>query len=165
MRVFYHFWMEPKKNVPIKWAEPELRMKPGDTNIQSRHFSVFHPDLDLCYVYDFSTTDPRESVSLTQHFARNHKSVLEEKDQEIAGMYVLRDINTIENLIDFSYAPHCWHNVNYDSMWDPKVYRMVNTDMNKRRAEQATNEEYEDDDIEAYTSDGQIGSTTTSENK
>lgn len=48
---------------------------------------------------------------------------------EKASQYVIRELNTLEHLIDASLSPKCKHHIEYLNFWDPKEFEIVIQEM------------------------------------
>ncbi|EAY21031.1 hypothetical protein TVAG_172890 [Trichomonas vaginalis G3] len=81
-------------------------------------------DPSLVYIKEVPLTPELEGEFMST-FSTLTKNYAFEKASE----FVIRDINSLENLIDSSNSPKCKHIIQYPITWDPNEFTRIFTDI------------------------------------
>ena len=132
------FVVEELKEEPV-WAPAEpSRATENFTISHAKNISPLPPNPDLCYVYETKASgDLFNKVQATFKEEINDKGGFEK-----ASMNILRDFNSIENIIDFSLTPEIKRTNKYSVLWNPDNFEPVYNQM--QTAEHDPDEETED---------------------
>ena len=137
-------------NPQIQWAKPSLSMPSNTVNItlKSENGAHYLHNPDICFITEEELT-PELTEQLTAQYA---SEIHEQNDFEIASMFVLRDLNSIENLIDYSLSPKIKRPLRPTSLWDPREYLKVYQEMQNAKPD---DDEDDTDDTTTQTTTGQ----------
>ena len=83
----------------------------------------FNNNNDLCFIEEIDYDE-----NLISNFKKNHQELLNLK-LELAEMHTIRELNSIETLIDYSLTPNCTQIMEYSKLWDPDFYNLMHQDM------------------------------------
>ena len=114
-------------NPNLSWASASVSVPSSSVTIQVKQEngknSLLNPD--LCFITEEEMTPELFSQMSEQYEAEKN----ENNDFEIASMFVLRDLNSIENIIDYSLSPKIKRPIKPSRLWDPREYLKVYQEM------------------------------------
>jgi len=107
----------------IKFSEA---FSPNKTNCSLivKKYSISNNNPDICFVVE---KDP-EDQDLISHFESMNNELMS-LNYEIASMHALRDLNSLENIIDYSMTPGFSQIIEYPLQWNPDIYVKVHENM------------------------------------